>query len=123
MTTHPYADTLNAAREVIQAVLPQLEPHSGGDTGIILSAADYDAMVKAVEALARMVREQYLRDYAETLILEHAEVPFMSVFEMAEEHLVGGGDLTEEEARFVHDLLGDATVTVRMPLLPEGVDR
>lgn len=122
MTAHPYADTLKAAQEAIEQLSPQREPNSGTE-GFQLDAAQLNALIAAVDALRKMVREQYLRDYAETLLLEHTRVEYMSIFEMADEHLVGGGEITEEEALFVSDLLGDATVTVRMPLLPDGVDK
>lgn len=123
MTAHPYVDTLSEAQEVIQQLSRQLEPHGGGDTGIIVSRAEFDAMVNAVEALAKMIREQYLRDYAETLLVEHAQVEFLTISEAAEEFLMGGSEITEDEMRFVHNLIGRADVSVRLPPLPEGVDR
>lgn len=122
MTEHPYAATLRAAQEVIEQLGPQREPDVGTE-GFQLDTVQLDTLIQAVDALRKIVREQYLRDYAETLLLEHTRVEFMSISEMAEEHLVGGGELTDDEMRFVDDLLGQATVTVRMPLLPEGVDR
>lgn len=56
-----------------------------------------------------------LREYAETLIFEHArDVEFLSIFEMAEEH-APGGDITEDEAREVDGLIAKATVTISWP--------
>jgi hypothetical protein len=61
------------------------------------------------------VTEDELREYAETLILEHArDVEFLSIHEMAEEH-APGGVITDEEARVVDDLIAKATVTVSWP--------
>lgn len=56
------------------------------------------------------------RDYAATLILEHArDVEYMSVFEMAEEYLEGADEIEDEDAKAVHDLIHKATVTVSWP--------
>jgi hypothetical protein len=55
------------------------------------------------------------REYAATLVLEHArDVEYMSVHEMAEEHLEGG-EISDEDAKAVHDLISKATVTVSWP--------
>lgn len=123
MTEHPYAATLRAAQEVIEQLSPQREPHSGTES-FQLDAAQLDALIQAADALRKIVREQYLRDYAETLLLEHANgIEGLSIHDMVDEHLVGGGELTDEEFRQVRAMIDQATVTVRMPLLPEGVDR
>ncbi|HET9889691.1 MAG TPA: hypothetical protein VFQ42_04250 [Mycobacterium sp.] len=56
-----------------------------------------------------------IRQYAETLILDHArDVEFLTVHEMAEEH-VPGGEISDEDAKAVHDLIGTAIVTVSWP--------
>lgn len=61
-----------------------------------------------------------LRQYAETLILEHAQdVEFLSIFEMAKEH-APGAEISDDEAREVADLITQATVTVSWL---EGADR
>lgn len=53
------------------------------------------------------------RDYAATLILEHArDVEYLSVFEMAEEHLEGADEISDEDASEVHDLISNAIVTI-----------
>lgn len=123
MTAHPYAETLKNAQEAIELLGSQLEPNSGNDGTVTVDAAQFEDLVKAVEALNKMIREQYLRDYAETLLLEHAQVEFLTISEAAEEFLIGDTEITEDEMRFVADVLSQATVTMRMPLLPEGVDR
>lgn len=59
--------------------------------------------------------EDELREYAETLIFEHArDIEYLTIFEMAEEH-VPGGDISDEDARTVDRLIGEATVTVSWP--------
>jgi hypothetical protein len=55
------------------------------------------------------------RQYAATLLLEHARVEFMSVYEMAEEHLEDADEISDEDAKAVHDLIGEAVVTVTFP--------
>lgn len=56
-----------------------------------------------------------LREYAETLICEHArDVEFLSIVEMAEQH-APGGEITEEEAEEVDGLIAKATVTISWP--------
>lgn len=56
------------------------------------------------------------REYAATLILEHArDVEYMSVFEMAEEHLEGADEISDEDAKDVHDLISKANVTISWP--------
>lgn len=53
-----------------------------------------------------------LKDYATTLIESHAQdVEFLSIFEMAEEYLEAG-EISEDDARKVSDLIRDATVVV-----------
>ena len=55
-----------------------------------------------------------LRQYATTLILEHARnIEFLSIFEMAEEH--AGTEITEAAANKVLDLIQTATLTVEHP--------
>lgn len=55
-----------------------------------------------------------LRDYAATLILDHARnVEYLTIFEMAEDEL--GGELSEEDGRKVSDLINEATVVVSFP--------
>lgn len=56
------------------------------------------------------------RQYAATLILEHARnVAYMSVFEMAEEHLEDADEISDEDAKAVHDLISKATITISFP--------
>jgi len=56
-----------------------------------------------------------LRQYAETLIFEHAsDIEYLSIFEMAEEH-APGGEITDEEAAEVDKLITKATVTISWP--------
>jgi len=55
-------------------------------------------------------------EYAATLILQHARaVEFISVLDMAEEHLDGADEISEEDAVAVHDLIAKAEVTVTWP--------
>lgn len=50
--------------------------------------------------------------YATALILEHArDVEYLSVLEMAEQH-AGVAEISDADARTVHDLIAKATVTV-----------
>lgn len=59
--------------------------------------------------------EDELKTYAERLIHEHAtDIEWLSIFEMTEEH-APGGDISDEEAHIVADLLNQATVTVSFP--------
>ncbi len=52
------------------------------------------------------------RDYAATLILNHArDVEYLTVHEMAEEH-TESGEISDEDAKAVHDLISKATVTI-----------
>jgi hypothetical protein len=52
-----------------------------------------------------------LKDYATTLLLEHArDVQYLSIFEMAEEHL--GEEISDEDAEKVDKLMAEATITV-----------
>lgn len=56
-----------------------------------------------------------IREYATTLILEHArDIEYLSIHEMAEEHLEGG-EISDEDARKVDDLITKATVEVSWP--------
>lgn len=56
------------------------------------------------------------RQYAATLILEHARnIEYMSVFEMAEEHLEDADEISDEDGRAVHDMISKATVAVSFP--------
>lgn len=60
--------------------------------------------------------EQELKDYATTLILEHArDVEFLSIFEMAEEHL--GEEISDDDAKKVDKLLVEAAITVEFPVV------
>jgi hypothetical protein len=53
-----------------------------------------------------------LREYAETLIREHAqEVEWLSIFERAEECLIDG-EISGDDAHKVHALISRARVTV-----------
>ncbi len=55
-----------------------------------------------------------LREYATTLILEHARnIEFLSIFDMAEEHT--GAEINEADANKVSDLISKATITVEHP--------
>lgn len=55
-----------------------------------------------------------LRDYAATLLLDHARnVEYLTIFEMAEDEL--GGEISEEDGRKVSDLINEATVVVSFP--------
>jgi hypothetical protein len=57
---------------------------------------------------------QELRDYAEALILDHAQdVEYLSVHEMAPQCI--GHDIDGVDARAVHDMIGKATVMVSWP--------
>jgi hypothetical protein len=59
--------------------------------------------------------EQELREYATTLILEHArDVELMTIIELAEEH-APSGDISDNDAERVSDLIGTATITVSWP--------
>jgi len=59
--------------------------------------------------------EDELHAYATTLILEHArDVEYLSIHEMAEEHLVDG-QISDEEAKKVSELISTATVVVSWP--------
>lgn len=52
------------------------------------------------------------REYAETIILEHAqEVEYLSIFEMADQ-FSPTGECTDADARAVSELITRATVTV-----------
>jgi hypothetical protein len=52
-----------------------------------------------------------LKDYATELILGHArDVEYLSIFEMAEEHL--GEEISDEDAEKVDKLMAEATITV-----------
>lgn len=56
-----------------------------------------------------------LREYAEHLIKDHAtSIEFLSIFEMADQffELGEGGELSEEDAKKVNDMLCKATITV-----------
>lgn len=56
-----------------------------------------------------------IREYATTLILEHArDVEFLTIHEMAEEH-APGGEISDEDAKKVDDLITKATVEVSWP--------
>lgn len=64
---------------------------------------------------------ELLKDYAEWIIREHAfDIEFMSVFEMEDSFRYShggafdgpGGEITEEEARYVDGLLNKATVSI-----------
>lgn len=56
-----------------------------------------------------------LQQYAATLVLEHAQtIEFMTVIEMAEDN-VEGGEISEADAKAVHDLTSAAIVTVTFP--------
>lgn len=123
MTAHPYANTLKAAQEAIQSATTRLQQVDGPKDVVHLDLLQFNQLIEAVEALAKMIREQYLRDYAETLLLDHTRVEFLTISEAAEEFLMGGGEITEDEMRFVHDLINRADVSIRLPPLPEGVDR
>lgn len=123
MTEHPYADTLKKAQEAIDSAAIRLKSVDGPQGVVTFDSDQFNSLIQAVDALRKMVREQYLRDYAETLLLESAQVEFLTIGEAAEEFLVGDTEITEEEMRFVADFLGDATVTVRLPPLPVGVDK
>jgi hypothetical protein len=54
------------------------------------------------------------RDYAATLILEHArDVEYVTVHEMSEEHL--GFEIDDNDARIVDELISKATITISWP--------
>lgn len=54
-----------------------------------------------------------LEEYATTLLLEHArDVEYLTVHEMAEEHL--GREITDEEAKAVHEMVVRAELTVTL---------
>ncbi len=57
------------------------------------------------------------RAYAEELMLEHAkEVERLTIHEVAEESVhVPGDEISEDDARAVHDLIQAATVTITWP--------
>jgi hypothetical protein len=58
--------------------------------------------------------DEQLREYATTLILEHARsIEFLSIFEMAEEHT--GREISDKDADRVDKLLVKATITVSFP--------
>jgi hypothetical protein len=53
--------------------------------------------------------------YAAKLIRANArEVEYLTVHEMAEDY-VAGGQISDEDAKAVHDLIGSAVVTVTRP--------
>lgn len=55
-----------------------------------------------------------LREYATTLILEHArDIEYLTIFDMSEEH--AGVYISDEDAEKVSELIGRATVTVEFP--------
>lgn len=63
-----------------------------------------------------------LREYATTVILDHArDVEWLSLFEMAEEHL-DGGEISDGDANEVMDLIRNATITVEWPRLVSSPD-
>lgn len=56
-----------------------------------------------------------LRQYAETLLLEHArDIELLSIHEMAETY-APGGEITDAEAREVDDKLAKAMITISWP--------
>jgi hypothetical protein len=58
--------------------------------------------------------DEELKDYATDLILSHArDVEYLSIFEMAEEYT--GGEISDEDAGKVNDLMCKATITVEFP--------
>jgi hypothetical protein len=58
--------------------------------------------------------EDERREYAELLIKDHAkDVEYLSVHEMA--WRLPGGEISDEDATAVHDLIGKAVVTVTWP--------
>lgn len=62
--------------------------------------------------------DEEIRDYAATLLLDHARnVEFLTIHEMAEDN-VEGGEISDEDALKVDTLIREATVAVSFP----GVD-
>jgi hypothetical protein len=56
--------------------------------------------------------EDERREYATALILEHArDISYLSIYEAAEEH-AGVAEISDEDARAVHDLIVEASVSV-----------
>lgn len=58
-----------------------------------------------------------IRAYAKALLIEHAkEVEYVSIHECAEESPhVPGGEIRDDDARAVSDLIASATVTTTWP--------
>ena len=55
------------------------------------------------------------RQYAATLLLANArDIEYLTVHEMAGEHL-DSDEISDEDAKAVHDLIGQATVIVTWP--------
>jgi hypothetical protein len=66
------------------------------------------------------VTDDEIREYATTLILDHArDVEYLSIHEMAEQH-APSGEISDEDARKVDDLITKATVTVSWPKYAVG---
>lgn len=60
--------------------------------------------------------EEEIREYATALIVDHAQdVEWLSVFECWEEFAGDDSEISEDDARKVHDLIGKAVVTVTWP--------
>lgn len=58
------------------------------------------------------MNEEELRDYAETIIMEHAmDVDWLSIFEMAEA-FTNAGEISQEEAERVLELINSADIVV-----------
>lgn len=59
--------------------------------------------------------DDQLREYAKTLILDHARgVEFLTIFEMAEGHCPGG-KISDADANEIDGLISRATITVEWP--------
>jgi hypothetical protein len=64
--------------------------------------------------------DEQLREYATTLILDHArDIEYLTIFEMADEHCEGG-EISDEDAKRVDDLITKATVIVSFPDAEDG---
>lgn len=64
--------------------------------------------------------EDERREYATTVLLDHArDVGQLSIYEMAEDH-IESGEISDEDARLVLDLIRKANVTVAFPVTPGG---
>lgn len=62
---------------------------------------------------------EQLREYAEFLVRDAAsEIEYLSIFEMWEQF--AEGEISDDDAKVVDELLGKATITVSFPDIPAG---